>query len=115
MSGVAYDSAGNVTAFGSHSYTYDAMNMQTRDASASLVREYVYTADDERLAVYTVGAGWRWTVRDPSGKVLREFTSGDGRNGAGTANWQWSKDFSLHGQLQGRARRSIRKWHLGTF
>ena len=93
LSGVAYDAAGNVTALGSHSYTYDAVNMQTRDASTSLVREFVYTADDERLAVYTVGAGWRWTVRDASGKVLREFTSSDGPNGAGTANWQWSKDY----------------------
>lgn len=89
-----YDDAGNVTALGGHTYTYDALNMQARDQWGTLAREYIYTADDERIAVYDVGTGtWRWTVRDVSGKVLREFTSHDGVNGLGTANWQWTKDY----------------------
>lgn len=87
--GMTYDAAGNATSFGSHTYTYDALNMQTRDASGFGAREYVYTADDERLATYD-GNTWRWTVRDTSGKVLREFTSS---GSLGTANWAWSKDY----------------------
>lgn len=100
LNNVGYDAAGNVTAIGAHTYAYDALNMQTRDTWGSLAREYIYTADDERIAVYEVGQRWRWTVRDTSGKVLREFTSMNGSNGSlGTANWQWTKDYVWRGGL----------------
>jgi RHS repeat-associated protein len=87
----AYDASGNVTGLPSlrHTYTYDAFNMMTRDDFAPMAHEFVYTADDERIGVYDVGNLWRWTVRDATGKVLREFTSG---NGPG-AVWHWAKDF----------------------
>jgi RHS repeat-associated protein len=65
--------------------------MMTRDDSAA-PREFVYTADDERIATYTVGSSWRWTVRNRSGKVLREFSSQDGAGGPGTGSWKWEKD-----------------------
>jgi RHS repeat-associated protein len=88
-----YDPAGNVTQFYGHTYSYDALNTATSDVSGT-TREYVYTADDERLAVYTVGGAWNWTVRDTSGKVLREFTSRNAPGGTvGTASWQWQKDY----------------------
>lgn len=90
-----YDLRGNLTAFEGHTYTYDAVNMQVRDTDgAGRVREYVYTADDERIAVYTAGS-WQWSLRDASGKVLREMTSTDpGAGGTvGTASWVWAKDY----------------------
>jgi RHS repeat-associated protein len=56
---------------------------------------YVYTADDERIAVYTPTNGtWRWTLREASGKVLRELTSRNPASGTlGTASWSWTKDY----------------------
>ena len=92
-SGPAYDAAGNVISFAGHTYAYDAVNMQTWDQTTAITREYIYTPGDERIAVHTVGQSWLWTVRDSSGKVLREFASNDGPNGPGTANWRWVKDY----------------------
>lgn len=87
-----HDAAGNVTSLDGHQYSYDALNMQIRDVdtTSGVTREYVYTADDERIAVYTVNQWWRWTIRDTSGKVLREYMS---QGTQGTSNWQWVKDY----------------------
>ncbi|PYQ27607.1 MAG: hypothetical protein DMF56_19705 [Acidobacteria bacterium] len=89
---VPYDNAGNATALDGHQYAYDALNMMKRDTLGTQAREFVYTAEDERIAVYNAGSSWRWSIRDQSGKVLREFTSSNGPNGAGTASWQWARD-----------------------
>jgi RHS repeat-associated protein len=89
----SYDGSGNVTALEQHRYSYDALNMMTRDDSAALAREFVYTADDERIATYTVGSSWRWTARDTSGNVLREFSSQDGPAGPASGAWKWEKDY----------------------
>jgi RHS repeat-associated protein len=94
LAAAAYDPAGNVTQFDGHSYTYDAFNMQTGDVYGVVAREYVYTADDERIAVYTPGSGsWRWTLRDASGKVLRELTSHDAAGSPSAGSWSWVKDY----------------------
>ena len=97
LSSATYETggSGNVASFWGHTYAYDAVNMATRDLTASSTREFVYTADDERLAVYTVGGGaWNWTVRDAGGKVLREFTSQNPASGpVGSGSWTWSKDY----------------------
>src|SRR5207248_9689848 len=58
------------------------------DAPTAMSREFVYTADDERIATYTVGSSWNWTIREASGKVLREFTSG-----VSGSSWQWTRDY----------------------
>lgn len=83
---VHYDASGNVDLYAGRPYDYDQLNMQKRDGMDFDFREYVYTADDERIAVYTFSASWRWTVRDTSGKVLREFTSSN------FTGWKWEKD-----------------------
>ena len=85
---VKYDARGNVEQFAGHTYTYDAVNMARRDEFGGFAREYVYTADDERIATVHAGNSWHWTVRDATGKVLREFTS----SGDGTTDWRWSRD-----------------------
>jgi len=88
-----YDLAGNLTNLSGHVYSYDATNMMTRDTFGQLAREFVYTAEDERIATYAVGSSsWSWTIRGTDGKVLREFMSYDGPAGPGTTGWQWSKD-----------------------
>lgn len=92
-SGVAYDASGNVTYLAGHTYTCDAVDMIVRNDSAAGAVEYVYTADDERIAVYKAPAGsWQWTVRNLDHKPLREFTSQNGTT-VGTSNWQWTKDY----------------------
>jgi RHS repeat-associated protein len=92
IAGAGYDAGGNVTNLSGHIYSYDALNMMTRDSFGALAREFVYTADDERIATYTVGSSWNWTVRGVDGKVLREFASNDGPSGPGTTSWRWTKD-----------------------
>ena len=99
IAGAEYDKndpagAGNVTGLSGHVYSYDPLNMMTRDTYGTLAHEFVYTADDERIATYTVfGSSWSWTVRGTDEKVLREFTSSDGPAGPGTSAWQWTKDY----------------------
>ena len=90
---VGYDAAGNVSSHGGHTYAYDELHMQTSDQYGSVTREYIYTPDDERIGVLTwasSGSLWRWTVREPSGRVLREFSS---QGEAGTSSWKWEKDY----------------------
>ena len=89
-----YDGGGNVKTFGGHAYTYDALHMPVRDDHGPLAREYVYTADDERLAVYEVGSSWHWTVRGIGASVLREFSSSGAQ---GTSSWKWERDYVYRG------------------
>lgn len=93
LGGAGYDAAGNQTSLQGHAYSYDELNMMTRDQFGVQAREFIYTADDERIATYHVGSTWNWTVRETSGRVLREFVSYDGPSGPGTANWAWTKDY----------------------
>ena len=89
----SYDAAGNVISHGGHAYAYDELHRLKSDQYGGVTREYIYTADDERIAVLTSAASgsfWRWTIRDVSGKVLREFTS---QGLAGTSTWKWEKDY----------------------
>ncbi|HEV7920344.1 MAG TPA: RHS repeat-associated core domain-containing protein [Thermoanaerobaculia bacterium] len=86
---VAYDpsGSGNVTALGAHHYQWDAANILTADRDAGT--EFLYTADDERLATHAIhAASWQWSVRDVHARILRQFSSGEG-----TSGWQWSRDY----------------------
>jgi RHS repeat-associated protein len=92
ISGATYDAAGNLTAYSGNTYTYDATGMLIRDTAVAGGREYVYTASGERIAVVQSSTStWNWTLRDFSGKVLREMTSTATANGSHT-NWTWTKD-----------------------
>ena len=87
---VDHDAAGNVIELGTHVYAYDAANMMTKDHSTETNGaryEYLYTAEDERLATYNASTGsWAWTLRDLGGSVIRELSSTDG------GNWTWVRD-----------------------
>jgi RHS repeat-associated protein len=90
LTAATYDDAGNVQVLdGTYSYSYDALNMVKSTGG----REYVYTADDERIATVS-GGGWTWTIRSPGQQVLSEFTS-SGTNGA--SNWRWTRDHIWRG------------------
>ena len=95
---VTYDDAGNIKTIAANAgnpgaiYSYDATGMMTQATVGSDDRQFLYTADDERIAVKQ-GASWTWTVRDLSGKVLREFTSLETGPNLAMTNWQWAKDY----------------------
>jgi RHS repeat-associated protein len=95
---VTYDDAGNFKTIAASSgdpgatYTFDGTGMMTEATVGSDVRQFLYTADDERIAVKQ-GASWTWTVRDLSGKVLREFTSLESGPNLAMTHWQWAKDY----------------------
>jgi RHS repeat-associated protein len=70
-----YDVAGNVRTddFG-YQYVYDAFNM-VQDKRQGLEID-IYDGSDERIGVLKSGQ-WTWTLRDESGKVLREYRTAD--------------------------------------
>lgn len=74
---------------------YDALGMVQKESGNGRTAYYIYTADDERIAVYEADTAlnahtWRWTVRSMDKKPLREFTS---QGTSGTTNFQWTKDY----------------------
>lgn len=90
INGAQYDVAGNLIAIDTASYAYDAAGSLVRSTSSD-DREFIYTADDERVATKN-GVSWTWTVRGRDNKILREFTS------AATTLWPtvnraWAKDY----------------------
>jgi len=89
----AYDAAGNLITIDNATYAYDAASMLTHATVGSDDREFLYTAEDERLATKQ-GVSWTWTVRGLDNKVLRELTS----LGPDTFR-QWSKDYVWRGGL----------------
>src|SRR5436190_1292306 len=72
---VPYDGAGNVKELDGHQYAYDSLNLMKSDSVGTAAREFVYTANDERIAVYNVGSSWRWAIRggtnEPSPTALK--------------------------------------------
>jgi RHS repeat-associated protein len=93
--GAQYDAAGNLIFIqgpNDAAYTYDAAGRLVHAVAGTDDRQFLYTADDERIATAN-GATWTWTVRGLDGKVLREFTSLQPQGGLPTSNWQWSKDY----------------------
>lgn len=88
--GAQYDPAGNLIAIDSATYSYDAAGSLVR-ATSSDDREFIYTAEDERIATKN-GVSWTWTVRGGDNKILREFTS-LATSLWPTVNRQWAKDY----------------------
>lgn len=81
--------AGHMTRFGASTYAYDGADMVSRVTDGTVDWQFVYTADDERLATYTGQGNWRFTVRDVDQKVLREVTAYQGTSGT---TWTWDRD-----------------------
>ena len=93
LTGASYDVAGNVISVNGAAYAYDGTSMVTRATAGSDDRMFIYAADDERIGVRN-GFSWTWTVRDLSGKVLRELTSLETQaSPLVLTNHTWSKDY----------------------
>ena len=116
---VTYDSRGNVTAWDTIKYKYDALDVQIRsqdtEPTATFDDSYVYTADDERIITIAKGppASETWILRDLDGLVLRKFFRSQGTT-------TWLKD-TVHrdGQVlavvyPGELQRHAHLDHLGT-
>lgn len=110
---VTYDAAGNLTAWNGNTYQYDAFNNMWRMKSGAEEWLYVYTADGERVWSFKVGANLsRWTLRDLSGQVLREYINNQG-------TWSLGEDYLYRDSLLLAAeptagRRHFHLDHLGT-
>ena len=73
------------------SYTWDGLNMMQSNNNGVRTRRYVYTADDERIAVYDATAvRWTWRLRGVDNKVLREYRQQG-------STWTWQKDHVYRG------------------
>jgi RHS repeat-associated protein len=89
-----YDEAGNQTGEnGTSGRSFDAFHNMATNVDGT---RYLYDANDERIAVVNAaGTQWRWTVRDLSGRVLREYD--ETITGRGTSSWTWRKDYVYRG------------------
>jgi RHS repeat-associated protein len=112
---VTYSDAGNLTSWNGNDYEYDAFHMMTQLTSGAENYLYVYTADDERIWQFRVrgtGPAHRYTLRDLSGLVLREYSSE-------SDFWAIKRDYVYRGgQLLAAetpdGRRHFHLDHLGT-
>jgi RHS repeat-associated protein len=112
-----YDDAGNLTSDGvGYEYRYDPLGMMKSQKAQTVQRQFVYTADGERIAVYSAGA-WNWTLRDLGGKPLRTFASGAD---PAASPWTWNEDYIYRGtslvatEDAAAGRRHVHLDHLGT-
>ena len=121
MASASYDIAGRLRSVpGVGVYTYDSLDMMTGSTSGPTRRLYVYNASDERIVAYDVDVNGaelasEWTLRDPSGAVLRRFLKG------GSGAWSWDEDYvyrdgqMLAAEVAGPARTlHFHLDHLGT-
>jgi RHS repeat-associated protein len=104
---MSYDEAGNVKVHGAESFRWSsAGDLKGWNGTAGQFKEYVYTPDSERIGVAHYYQGWSWTIRDFSGKVIREYESAiyDPWGEMGQA-WLWNEDFvHANGKLLGGER-----------
>jgi RHS repeat-associated protein len=91
-----YDDAGSVTSDGRHSFAYDAVAMPVSITSDLRSDRFLYTADDERIAVVSlIDANGvtrnrtTWTLRATNNLLLRTFTDD---STSGTRVWSWTED-----------------------
>ncbi|HEX6159927.1 MAG TPA: RHS repeat-associated core domain-containing protein, partial [Thermoanaerobaculia bacterium] len=110
-----YDDAGSVTSDGTYEFGYDATSMMislTRDDDRD--ERYLYTADDERIAVVRIiGAGRRttWSLRDLGKRLLRTWTDD---TTSGTRQFTWSEDEIWRGGslLASDSPTGLKRYHL---
>ena len=102
-----YDAAGNMTADGNHTYTYDAENrLTTVDGGATAT--YVYDAEGQRVLKTTGGVTTAY-LYDPAGNVVAETNGGD------TLNIGYAYAGSeLVAEYEGGTTLFVHKNHLGS-
>src|ERR1041385_5763446 len=60
---VQYDDAGHLRLLDGRQYAWDPVGMMTSQIYQQRELQYIYTADDERIAVCN-SSQWKWTLRD---------------------------------------------------
>jgi RHS repeat-associated protein len=92
-----YDDAGRLTSAlngTGGTFSYDALDSVMVSTVNGVTKVHWYTASDERIASVTMSggseAGSEWTLRDPSGRVLRRVQ----RTGT---QWSWKEDYIYAG------------------
>jgi RHS repeat-associated protein len=117
--GYTYNEIGAVTSDGSYTFTYDVLGQPLSKAYPNKETEYyLYTASDERIGVAR-GGWWDWSIRDESGKVLRQYKSSI-TNPSAPSLWVedfvWRNGLLLGSQrpLEMGGRRHFHLDHLGT-
>lgn len=108
-----YDDAGSVISDGRHVYRYDALAMTTALEGSGRNERYLYSADDERLAIVDLVSNGRttWTLRDLGHRLLRTVQ----RNGTSAgATWTWVEDDIWRGDrlLASHSPSGIKRYHL---
>jgi len=94
-SGVTYDDAGNVTAQSGRTFTWDSLGVMMGATANGRTFRYLYTPDDERVAVVerVVGGGnvtrnrTTWSARDFENRLLTTWTD-DATSGTRTITWK---------------------------
>lgn len=113
-SSVAYDEAGSQTVLDStYTYAYDGLGMMTRQRGGGVDRQYIYTPNEERIAVYSA-ATWQWNLRDLGGRLVRTFTSTETTFPASNT-LQWNEDYIYRGDAMLASEQSsgsTRHFHL---
>ncbi|MEO8218573.1 MAG: RHS repeat-associated core domain-containing protein [Acidobacteriota bacterium] len=103
-----------------NTFQYDPFG-QPREISESggLILFPIYDADGERIGLVTEGSNeWKWTPRDLSGKVAREYLGAGGSVGQpGNFFYVWKEDYVYRGGLLAGAVREtaeggLRHFHL---
>jgi RHS repeat-associated protein len=87
LSGRTYDVGGRLTNDGVYSMTWDADGMMRQLLAGSSESAHVYDASGERIGKTDMSI-WHWTIRDPSGRVVREYESAY----SGAWEWLWVED-----------------------
>ncbi len=93
LSAVTYDTAGNQTNWDNGLYTYSwyPTNQMTSFSGSGRNSVYGYDAAGERIGWFdSADAGIHYTIRDLSGKVLREYFESGGV-------WSWKTDYVFAG------------------
>ncbi|MGN6187155.1 MAG: RHS repeat domain-containing protein [Thermoanaerobaculia bacterium] len=83
-----YDNAGNmISTPRGDAFTYDALGMAKSSSDGVTTKLYIYTPNEERIAVIDTVAGTKtgtaWTIRDSGGAPLRRFKESP----SGTTSW----------------------------
>lgn len=85
------DLEGGATAHWMYNYAYDRTGMMKSLTGNGRNERYIYTADDERIAIVDLASSGKttWTLRGTDNRLLRTFT----RNGTTAASpWSWTED-----------------------
>jgi len=111
LSAAGYDSAGNMTVWGTFTYGYDKLSrLQTVTDTSGLNHTYLYTADGERISDRNNQTGTTTlTIRDLGGKVLRVFV-----NGTRTKDYVWGNGMLLASVDASSTKRHFHLDHLGS-